>query len=144
MIENALKYTQSGGKIRIISRIRKRKNRQLLQIRVEDNGIGIDERHLSQIFRKYYTANPTTGFGLGLYIAQTIADQIEADITVLSKPDIGSTFELNIPFTHSQDIRPSGLEDETNGEDSSAIMKGLNVLIVEDNPINLLYIKQLL
>lgn len=144
LIENALKYTPPGGQIKIISGIRKRKGQQYLQIRVEDNGIGMHEKHLNQIFRKYYTANPTTGFGLGLFVAQTIADQINANITVHSKLDFGSTFELIIPFKKSKQNISLDVQEESGAKTTHSVMQRLNILVVDDNPINLLYIKQLL
>lgn len=144
LIGNAIKYTKTDGLIQISSKMVKSKNQKSLHIEIRDNGIGIDEKHLSQIFRKYYTANPTTGFGLGLYIAKTIADELGADLSVRSKLESGTNFILIVPIFQTKTESKREIEVEKEVYDDQSYLKNLRILIVDDNPINLLYIKQLL
>ncbi|NJN28064.1 MAG: GHKL domain-containing protein [Cyclobacteriaceae bacterium] len=67
-------------------------------ISVSDNGIGIEDRHLDNIFKMFYRANESSkGSGLGLYIVKETVDKLHGNITVKSVKDAGTTFTLTIP-----------------------------------------------
>lgn len=64
-------------------------------IEVRDNGCGIDERNRERIFEPFYsTKSSQGGTGLGLYMCQSLAEQMGAQITVSSKQDEESRFRL--------------------------------------------------
>ncbi|MGH7805253.1 MAG: sensor histidine kinase, partial [Candidatus Binatia bacterium] len=70
-------------------------------LRVRDGGIGIDEEEIARIFDRFEQAVPKRdygGLGLGLYIAKQITDAHGGTITVESKRDVGSTFEIKLPL----------------------------------------------
>ena len=88
LISNAIKYTNVNGKIKITL-----KNSLLI---IEDNGIGIDEKKLKQIFNRFYRATAQNGgFGIGLNIVSSICQSYQIKIDVVSKIDEGTTFTLN-------------------------------------------------
>lgn len=98
LIENALKYTPSGGSIELS--LTRADNHVLLK--VSDTGFGIAESDLPHIFDRFYRADKARardegGAGLGLSIARWIADQHGGDITVESSPGQGTTFTLALP-----------------------------------------------
>lgn len=93
LLENAIKYSPENSSIRVNF------VRQDLytRITVTDEGIGIDEREYSLIFKRFYRGRAVEqqeGSGLGLYLAQLIAQQEKGYITVTSKVGQGSCFSL--------------------------------------------------
>lgn len=98
LVDNALKY--SGDKVRI--RLSARRSDKGIELRVEDNGIGIDRTARAHIFEKFYRV-PTgdlhnvKGFGLGLYYVRLIAERHGGEVSVVSSPGRGSTFILTLP-----------------------------------------------
>jgi signal transduction histidine kinase len=93
LIDNALKFTPSGGKIEIKT---EKRNNNTIAISVTDNGIGIPEDEREQIFSRYYKANNFTAFqnstGLGLAIAKKILDLHHSTLELTSKEKSGSSF----------------------------------------------------
>jgi two-component system OmpR family sensor kinase len=90
LLSNAIKYSEQGDKIEITLQ-----NRQLV---VKDNGIGIEEEKLKDIFERFYRATRTSGgFGIGLDMVKTITQRFAIMITVTSKLGEGTTFTLNFP-----------------------------------------------
>lgn len=103
LIENAIRYTPSGGTVRISAEA----NDSLVLIRVHDTGIGIDEKDRDNIFQRFYRAgNAVTkqnqGNGLGLYIARTIATDHGGDLHFATNTEgPGTTFTLSLPIYRS-------------------------------------------
>jgi signal transduction histidine kinase/CheY-like chemotaxis protein len=65
---------------------------------VEDNGVGIEEKHLTKIFDPYFsTKSKDTGSGLGLYVSYGIIKAHNGLIDVTSKAGVGTTFDVYIP-----------------------------------------------
>jgi signal transduction histidine kinase len=98
ILDNAVKYTNSGGKIKIkIS-----KEGKFLMFEVKDNGVGIPEEQIKRVFEKFFrsdnaTKYQTEGTGLGLYIAKNIVEQLGGKIWFKSIENIGSVFSFSIP-----------------------------------------------
>jgi len=98
LISNAIKYTQEGGAIRVEASLDKGN----VQVRVEDNGFGIDQKHLDRIFERFYRVKDEktrfiSGTGLGLPIVKGILDDLGGSINVESSPGQGSTFIVTLP-----------------------------------------------
>jgi signal transduction histidine kinase len=98
LLDNAIKYTPEGGKIRISAA---RENGRAA-ISVSDTGIGIEPEVLPHIFERFYRgdsarARDEHGSGLGLAIADWIVRAHNGDIRVISEPDKGSTFSVLLP-----------------------------------------------
>jgi signal transduction histidine kinase len=68
-----------------------------LRIDVEDNGRGMDEATLLEIFEVYFTTKADEGTGLGLAISQSIARDAGGVITAQSRPGEGSMFSIHLP-----------------------------------------------
>lgn len=95
LIENAVKFTGPGGRVRIAS------GKNPGSFKVEDNGIGIPESELPKIFAKFYRIDKSIskgGTGLGLSIVKQVAELHGAKISVVSKEGSGSCFELDFPM----------------------------------------------
>ena len=97
MLDNAIKYTQTGGDVKV--RLA-RSNGQAL-VSVIDNGPGIKQKDLPRVFEKFYRArselDDIPGTGLGLAIVKTIAEHHRGQVWVESAPDTGSIFTLVLP-----------------------------------------------
>lgn len=102
-LDNAVKYTPSGGKVSINT---KTNNKHLL-IEIKDTGIGIDPKDLPHIFDRFYRADASrtkekvAGFGLGLSLAKRIIEIHKGSVEVASILGKGSNFIIRLPLKHS-------------------------------------------
>ena len=97
ILDNAVKYTRSGGKIDVSLSEAKNHN---ITISVKDTGVGISEADLPRIFERFYRCDQSRsqpGTGLGLSLARAIARAHGGDITVTSTVNQGSTFNITLP-----------------------------------------------
>ena len=93
LIENAVKYSEEGGRVWIEAR----KLDTKVQVTVKDEGIGIAEEHLDRLFERFYRVDKSRsakagGTGLGLSIVKHIAALFNAELKVESKVGEGSIF----------------------------------------------------
>jgi len=97
LLDNAIKFTPPGGAITIsVSGDDKR-----VLIGVEDTGIGISEKDVSQIFEKFFRADKSRsepGSGLGLSLARAFVSSLGGSIAATSVPGEGSTFTVILPY----------------------------------------------
>ncbi len=97
LLENAIKYTNKNGKIII----NLEKLETFLKIDIIDNGIGIDEENINNIFKRFFRerkVNNIEGVGIGLYLSKNIIESQNGYIKVKSKVDEGSTFSVFLPL----------------------------------------------
>jgi two-component system sensor histidine kinase KdpD len=100
VLDNALKYSPPGGMIEVAARIRENR----LEIQVADQGPGIPEEYLTQVFNKFSRitrADGTSGIGLGLTISKGIVEAHEGKIWAESRPGGGSKIVFTLPLTIS-------------------------------------------
>ena len=100
LIDNAVKYTSSDGKIKVYL---KETSPDYLAVFVEDTGIGIPKNQQHRIFSKFFRADnairfETEGSGLGLYIAQNIVTSHKGKINFKSEENKGSVFYFSLPI----------------------------------------------
>ncbi len=99
LIENAIKYSTEDAQVEI--GLERLDNHAIVS--VKDKGIGINPEHQNKIFNRFYrvqneeTRN-TKGTGLGLFIAKQLAELMNGDLYVESKPNKGSTFFAKFPI----------------------------------------------
>jgi signal transduction histidine kinase len=99
LVDNAAKYTQTGGRVRVETAARKAD----IVIRVSDTGPGIDPSDLPNIFERFYRSDSSRasseagGFGLGLAIAKQIVESAGGLIDVSSQVGVGTTFSVRVP-----------------------------------------------
>ncbi|MEY3400278.1 MAG: hypothetical protein RLZZ486_746 [Actinomycetota bacterium] len=98
LVENAVNYSPEQTKVSIVTK----RNGDLVEVSVTDQGIGIAESELNRIFERFYRVDParsrlTGGTGLGLSIVKHVAQNHGGDVKVWSKLGVGSTFTLQLP-----------------------------------------------
>jgi len=98
LIDNAIKFTPNGGKIII----KTNKLKDVIEIRVEDNGPGIAENDRQQIYGRYYKANNFTDLknstGLGLAIIKKILDLHQSSLELVTEVNSGTAFIFKLPI----------------------------------------------
>lgn len=99
LVSNALRYTPSGGRILIATRLRGEE----VRIEVRDSGVGIAPEHQAAIFAEFYQVGnparePNKGLGLGLSITDRLARVLGVKVSLLSRLGAGTTFALHIPL----------------------------------------------
>lgn len=97
LITNSIKYGKEGGKTSIACSEQLNK----IQIDISDNGIGIENKHLSRLFERFYRVDTDRsrkhgGSGLGLSIVKHIIEAHEETIKVSSQVGVGSTFTFTL------------------------------------------------
>ena len=98
LIGNAVKYSAAGARIAVSVRTEK----QVVEVAVADQGMGIPESEQVRIFERFYRiddarSRATGGTGLGLAIVKHICDNHGGEITVWSEQGHGSTFTMRLP-----------------------------------------------
>lgn len=104
LLNNAVQYTQPGGKVTLDYFLEEESQATKLCITVTDTGIGMEPEHLESIFRRFYRVDKNRsresgGTGIGLAIAKWIVEAHQGDIEVESTPGVGSTFTIYLPLT---------------------------------------------
>jgi two-component system phosphate regulon sensor histidine kinase PhoR len=95
LVDNAIKYSKENPRIRIATK----NTGNQIEIKVADNGIGMDKETVGHIFEKFFRAHTgnihnVKGFGLGLTYVKNIVQAHRGKVEVSSEPGIGSTFTL--------------------------------------------------
>src|SRR5215475_3473169 len=97
-LDNAIKYSGSGSRVRVT--LTKKDD---VRVCFQDEGIGIAKKDLPRIFERFFRAGPSTetqSGGLGLAIAQAIAQAHNGFIECNSVPGMGSTFTVRLPMSN--------------------------------------------
>jgi signal transduction histidine kinase len=97
LIENALKYSDSGVKVKI----RIYNNNKYAFVNVIDNGWGISKKNQTKIFEQFYRItydNSPKGYGIGLSLVKYMVELHGGTICVASKEGMGSQFKFSIPL----------------------------------------------
>ncbi len=97
ILDNAVKYTQLNGKIKINVQVYE----LYVRVDIEDNGIGIDESEFNDVFKRFYRGKNTKsedGVGIGLYLTREIISMQEGYIKLKSKVTAGSQFSVFLPL----------------------------------------------
>jgi two-component system, OmpR family, phosphate regulon sensor histidine kinase PhoR len=99
LLDNALKYSKEKPQIKLTTS----NTNNMLLIKIEDNGIGMNKETLSRIFEKFYRAHTgnvhdVKGFGLGLSYVKTMVNAHKGNIKAESILGKGSTFTISIPL----------------------------------------------
>lgn len=143
LISNAVKFTSDGG-VRVKTGIQCENEVGILSVQVVDSGVGISPNKQARVFEKFSQADMTVtrkygGTGLGLAICHELTTFLGGEIGVESIQGKGSVFWIKIPISFKDPIeqrRPLRRSKKIMTEQE---LSETNVLLVEDDPINLLF-----
>ena len=158
IVSNAIKFSSGRdrpGQVELNAQLDGETETQIwVTLSVRDNGIGMDAATQDRMFAPFAQASASTphrygGTGLGLVISTRLAEAMGGEIRVESKPGVGSTFTIRLPFARAAEAHvPEAAE--TNDlplaqmavpSRDEAIRQGRLILVAEDNKINQAVIK---
>lgn len=125
LLSNAIKYTGEGGEI-TVSSIRTAENE--LEIKVQDNGIGIPVENQASIFERYHrvldeNSEQVTGAGIGLALVNELVQSHQGRIEVISELGRGTTFMVYLPII--KEVDDSQVTSHSNDEIIAMELMGL-------------------
>ncbi len=139
LLSNALKFTSKGKVVVSAKVITALSNSITIKFGVKDEGIGIAEDKQARIFESFTQADEKTtrkfgGTGLGLTISKNIVEALGGNLLLDSKYGVGSQFYFTLTFLRSPFERKPLEENKKKVYES---LKGMKLLIAEDNKINM-------
>jgi signal transduction histidine kinase/ActR/RegA family two-component response regulator len=149
LVHNAIKFTQKGF-VEIGVEVQGQTDKMItLLIRVTDSGIGISPDKIKMIFDRFTQADSSTsrgfgGTGLGLAICKKILQLQHTSLQVSSKPGMGSTFYFVQSFEKSIKTVEQQQHEDNLPKQEDKPFTGVAILLVEDNPINVLVAQKFL
>ncbi len=145
LVTNAIKFT-GDGYVHVRATTLEQDDEPVLQLEVEDTGIGIPPDKQDVIFEPFQQADPSStreheGTGLGLAICKRLTDMMNGDIHVESTVGEGTTFRIQIPVQTPRgppaETAAPRIPNATAKDGSLGEVHPMDVLIVEDNEVNL-------
>lgn len=140
IMSNAVKYNKDYGKIYLSSKEISSEQDEIvtLEFKCQDTGIGMSEEFQKHLFEPFAQeqkggASKFGGTGLGMPITKSLVEKMGGTITFTSEQGVGTTFVITIPFKINEDVAG----DEEKQDEVTASIRGLNILLVEDNELNM-------
>lgn len=138
IIENAVKFNMDSGSVNVVCReFVSDENTVELEMVCADTGIGMSEefqKHVFEAFTQEDTSARTTysGIGLGLAITKKLVNCMDGEISFESERGIGTVFTVKLPVQINR-----AYYQLSEKKDPLQVMKGLQILLVEDNELNM-------
>ena len=138
LVSNAIKFTEKGEVVVHVEVETRAGESVRLHFQVKDTGIGIPKEKLSMIFDAFSQADGSWtrkygGTGLGLTISSRLANMMNGQLWVESESGRGSTFHFTGEFGMEAEF---GLEAEASPVSERPSLRGLRILVVDDNATN--------
>ncbi|MBL6441625.1 MAG: response regulator [Dialister sp.] len=136
---NAVKYNKDHGKIILSLRENESEDgRAFYTFICKDTGIGMSEEYQKRIFEPFTREDESVktlynGTGLGMPIAKKLTETMGGSISFTSQRGEGTTFTVKLPFL----IDKAAGKAEKTTEEAEASIKGVRILLVEDNELNM-------
>lgn len=137
LLNNALKFTEKG---RVDFDISFNLQENTIGFSIRDSGIGIRQEDQVLLFKRFSQVDGGIsrkfgGTGLGLSIVYHLVKEMDGHIGVTSNPGQGSTFWFNIPYEQHLEEKHALISMEA-GQYDPELLKGVNILVVDDNDLN--------
>ena len=143
LLSNAVKFTHTGKVVLKLTNEALSNNQVTVKFTVTDTGIGMAAESLNIIFDPFVQETQTNGndyggTGLGLAITKRLITLHQSDIAVQSIPGVGTTFTFAINFDIASQLQNSEAIALITPVPGSKNLKGMRILVVDDNKMNLL------
>ncbi|MEE3227190.1 MAG: ATP-binding protein, partial [Bacteroidota bacterium] len=143
LLGNAIKFTKRGTIQLELKLVKETAEAVKIKFTVKDTGIGIPAEQLNKIFDSFYQVDEPehakiNGTGLGLSITKELINLQDGKLSAESLVGEGSTFYFDLSFEKSKRKKLQDLEKPVDGKPKH--LKGLTVLVAEDNKMNQFYI----
>ena len=140
LVGNAIKFTEKGEVVIRVTLEDESDTHARLRFAVSDTGTGIPKDRMDRLFKSFSQADSSTtrrfgGTGLGLVISKKLAEMMGGQMGVESEEGRGSTFWFTGIFD-----KQTGGEETTSSQ--SADIRGLRILVVDDNPTNRIVLRE--
>ncbi len=140
ILSNAVKYNKENGQIYVscVEIPSEQPEMTTMEFVCRDTGIGMAEefqKHIFEPFAQEHTGSRAkfAGTGLGMAISKKLVEEMGGTITFESKKGVGSTFVIRVPFKIDLDAD----KREESKDVSEKSIKGMHVLLAEDNELNM-------
>lgn len=139
LVSNGIKFTQGDGRPGRGVLVKVRLDAGVCRIDVVDTGIGIDRRHIDDIWQPYFQVanserNRERGLGLGLFLVNRALGQLpNHSLELNSRPGRGSRFTLRLPGTWFNQPRTSIADGPQVSDEDLEVLGGGYVLLLEDD-----------
>lgn len=139
ILVNALKYTCSGE---VVIAMYGSSSKKEVIIEINDSGIGISEKEVTQVMKRFYQAdnsiNKSSGTGIGLSFSQELIQLHGGALSLKSKEDIGTQVYLHLPgellnANYTETKKSSVFEPINSSRFDNNIPNALSILVAEDN-----------
>jgi two-component system sensor histidine kinase/response regulator len=149
LTNNAIKFTEQGSITLQGVLLQQKDERALIQFSVKDTGIGMSSEQQAKLFRPFSQADSSTtrrygGTGLGLSISKQLVEMMGGEISVESQINHGSTFQFSVWVEVDQSLTADTSPSTVDYDQITDQLKGLEVLLVEDNIVNQMVAKEVL
>ena len=138
---NAVKFTLKGRVSILIRRTEERATERVIEVRIQDTGIGISPAAQKQLFQPFTQADGSTtrrfgGTGLGLAISRQLVELMGGEIGLVSEEGRGSTFWFRLTLAKISHEAKSTRSIADEGVSFVQVQPGLSFLVAEDNLTN--------
>lgn len=140
ILTNAIKYNKDNGKIIMeFQEVQEDQDTVRIQFKCKDTGIGMSESFQKKIYEPFAQEKVGArtvygGTGLGMPITKSLVEKMGGMISFESEQDVGTTFDIEIPFQIDHNKQ---CEEHKKKEVKETSIKGVNVLLAEDNELNM-------
>ncbi len=155
IMSNAAKFTESNGHVDLSVKTERRPGGRFCDVTfiIKDDGVGMKEEFVHKLFEPFtqekMSARSTyAGTGLGIAISKQIVDLMKGEIKIDSAEGVGTTVTIEIPLMidcdHEDDRDNLNETNEVRIDKLAEELKGSRVMVVEDNPVNMMVAQTLL
>lgn len=150
LVSNAVKFTEHGGITISVHVVSMHELYRIVEFSVTDTGIGMSPEQMERLFTPFEQADSSItrkygGTGLGLSISQRLANMMGGSIRLESEPQKGSTFSFSVQMGNQMsELKEESSVSKLQMKNCYERLKGVHVLLVEDNELNMEVAKGLL
>ncbi|SHM92505.1 Signal transduction histidine kinase [Chitinophaga jiangningensis] len=148
LLSNAFKFTPVGGKVRVGVQVSTVEEDALLELKVEDTGIGIPADRQESVFEQFFKHDVpgginSQGSGIGLAITREFVKLCQGQITVHSEEHKGTVFTITLPLKiTTAEAKPGPVAPQPEPKPVAGTKGKATVLLVEDNDDFRFYLKE--